>query len=249
MGKNLEVADSVLNDAEELALGGVLTHALPASLGTAEAPSRYTVLAAFNRPPLPREVTMIESAIGRMELAGAGYDSVTLTVAGRRLEIGDTNLDELKSGLATLVATMVHDASITAATQEAARRAGMTEENDRESRRADLISESASEVFFEQTPEARSSLIEAIERCYHNGEAAGQMWLHDLSIYLKGLPLDDPRLEALAARGPRQAVDDYLHAHAHPLASGLQPSAWLDAYLARPTTGNAQPLEGQPPTS
>ena len=115
--------------------------------------------------------------------------------------------------------------------------AGMTEANDRETRRADLIRESASEVFFERTPEARSSLVEAIERCYHSGEAAGQMWLHDLSAYLRALPLDDPRLEALAARGPRPAVDDYLLANAHPLASGLHPSGWLDAYLAGPTTG------------
>jgi hypothetical protein len=129
-----------------------LTDALPASLGTAGAPSRYTVLAPFNRQPLPPEITMIESEIGRLELTGAGYGSVTLTVANRRLEIGDTNLDELKSGLAALIATMLHDTSVAVAATEAARIADLTVENDRERRRTDLITESASQVVFEQMP-------------------------------------------------------------------------------------------------
>ena len=249
MGENREVADPVLTIDEELALGGVLTHALPPSLGTVGAPTRYTVLAAFNRQPLPREITMIESAVGRMELADAGYDSVTLTVAGRRLEIGDTNLDELKSGLAGLVANMVHDASVAVAAREATRVSDLTVANDSERRRSDLIGDSASAVVFEQTSEARSSLAEAIERCYYTGQAAGQMWLHDLSAYLQALPLDDPRLAGLAARGPVGAVDDYVHAHAQPLASDLDPSAWLDAYLARPTAGHADSPDGQPPHS
>jgi hypothetical protein len=246
MGENREATDPVQTIDEELALGGVLTHALPASLGTEGAPSRYTVLAAFNRQPLPREIAMIESAIGRMELADAGYEHVTLTVSGRRMEIADTNLDELKSGLSGLVANMVHDASIAVAAHEATRVADLTVANDRERRRSDLISDSASGVVFDQTPEVRSSLVEAIERCYYTGQAAGQMWLHDLSTYLQALPADDPRQAGLAARGPAGAVDDYLHAHAQPLASGLDASAWLDAYLARPTTGLAHAPEGGP---
>jgi hypothetical protein len=162
MGKNLESADSLLTDHEELALGGVLTHALPASLGTAGAPSRYTVMASFNRQPLLREITMIESEIGRLELTDAGYGSVTLTVAGRRLEIVDTNLEELKTGLAALVATTLHDASVAA--QEATRLADLSVENDREIRRTDLVTESASEVVFEQasTSELSGRVIPAV---------------------------------------------------------------------------------------
>lgn len=78
--------------------------------------------------------------------------------------------------------------------------------------------------------EVRDALVQAIERSYHSGATAGQIWLHDLSAYLQALPLDDHRLSELTDRYDANGVEDYLHQHAQPLVSHLNPSAWLDDY-------------------
>lgn len=139
---------SNLNAGEDLRLVGILAHALPVSLGTADAPERYTVPAVFDRAPLPREVALIEGSSAAAELADAGYPAVTLKVVDRRLEIGQTSIGELKSGLAGLIASILHDASVLVRDQNDARLADLTAFAEREARRSAMVLREAAEVSF-----------------------------------------------------------------------------------------------------
>jgi hypothetical protein len=78
--------------------------------------------------------------------------------------------------------------------------------------------------------ETPSVLISAIESRYSPGDAAGQLWLEELCFFLRGLPVTDPRLVRLAATGAGTA-DDYLRLDPRPIASHLNPSVWLDAFV------------------
>jgi hypothetical protein len=91
-------------DAATLGLGSVLVGSLPAALMTDHAPDRYTVEAVFTRRPERDEVTEILGSETRDFLAKAGYSTVELTVSDRRLEIANTNLEELRDGLAAVLA-------------------------------------------------------------------------------------------------------------------------------------------------
>lgn len=95
-----------------LGLGTVLVGSLPAALLTDHAPERYTVEAVFSRRPERDEVTEILGSETRDRLARAGYPTVELTVSDRRLEIANTNLEELRDGLAGVLANRL--AEITA---------------------------------------------------------------------------------------------------------------------------------------
>jgi hypothetical protein len=143
--------------ADALSLAGVLAHALPPELGTPAAPDRYTVPAVFSRHPLPREVEILEGADARDELARSGYASVTLKAVDLRLEIGNTTLDELESGLATVLGTMLRNVSLAVATVEADRLADLRLLNERELQRSEAVVERASRIGFEPRP----SVIEA----------------------------------------------------------------------------------------
>lgn len=98
-------------DAAALGLGSVLVGSLPAALLTDHAPDRYTVEAVFTRRPERDEVTQILGDETRDVVAGAGYPTVELTVSDRRLEIANTNLEELRDGLANLLAMRLADIS------------------------------------------------------------------------------------------------------------------------------------------
>lgn len=91
-----------------LGLSSVLAGSLPSSLGTAEAPDRYTVAAVFTRRPERAEIDRIVGDDTRDALTAAGYSTIQLAVSDRRLEIANTNLDELRSGLATWIADRLH---------------------------------------------------------------------------------------------------------------------------------------------
>lgn len=138
--------------ADVLGLSGVLAHALPTELGTATAPARYTVPAVFSRPPLAREVEILEGADAREELARAGYPSVTLKAVDRRLEIGNTTLEELESGLGTLLGTILRNVSLAVAATEAERLADLRLVREREQHRSDDIVERASRIDFAPRP-------------------------------------------------------------------------------------------------
>ena len=91
----------------DLGLSSVLTGSLPPTLGTPGAPERYRVDADFTRRPLPEEGDALASAEPHDALRAAGYPAVTLRVADRRLEIGNSNLEELENGLSTVLADLL----------------------------------------------------------------------------------------------------------------------------------------------
>ncbi len=94
-----------------LGLGSVLVGSLPSALMTDEAPDRYTVEAVFTRRPERDEVVEILGSETRDFLAKAGYPTVEVTVSDRRLEIANTNLEELRDGLATVLADRLAEIS------------------------------------------------------------------------------------------------------------------------------------------
>jgi hypothetical protein len=143
--------------ADVLGLSGVLAHALPTELGTSAAPARYMVPAVFSRPPLAREVEILEGADARDELARAGYPSVTLKAVDRRLEIGNTTLEELESGLGTLLGTILRNVSLAVAETEAERLADLRVVSERELHRSEEIVERASRIGFAPRPSVEAA--------------------------------------------------------------------------------------------
>ncbi|MDQ1084718.1 MULTISPECIES: hypothetical protein [Microbacterium] len=135
-----------------LGLTSVLPGSLPPRLGTLTAPNTYQVDAVFNRRPQAEEVTALHSPTTQQALSDAGYPSVTLRVSDRRLEIANTNLEELKSGLATFLAD--HLAAITAKIQKdhLTAHARLAAAAEAEASRADAIAREAGLITFEQTP-------------------------------------------------------------------------------------------------
>lgn len=94
-------------DTGLLGLGSVLVGSLPSALMTVDAPDRYTVEAVFTRRPEEDEVRGILADGTRRFLAEAGYPAVAVTVADRRLEIANTSLEELRDGLAHVLADRI----------------------------------------------------------------------------------------------------------------------------------------------
>lgn len=82
----------------------MLIASLPAALMTDEAPERYTVEAVFTRRPEQDEIAEILGSGTREYLTRAGYPAVEVAVSDRRLEIANTNLEELRDGLADVLA-------------------------------------------------------------------------------------------------------------------------------------------------
>lgn len=87
-----------------LGLDSVLVGSLPVGLMTEDPPARYTVEAVFTRRPGKEEIRDVLGGSTRELLAHAGYPDVVLTVSDRRLEIHNTTLEELRDGLAELIA-------------------------------------------------------------------------------------------------------------------------------------------------
>lgn len=134
-----------------LGLTSVLPGSLPPSLGTLTAPDIYQVDAVFNRRPQAEEVTALHSPATQQALSDAGYPSVTLRVSDRRLEIANTNLEELKSGLATFLADRL--AAITAQIQKERLSAQnrLAAAAEAEGSRADAIAHEAEQISFTRT--------------------------------------------------------------------------------------------------
>lgn len=94
-----------------LGLGSVLVGSLPATLMTDKAPNRYTVEAVFTRRPEQDEVIEILGCETRDSLTKAGYPNVEVAISDRRLEIANTNLEELRDGLASILADRLAEIS------------------------------------------------------------------------------------------------------------------------------------------
>ncbi|MBN9630960.1 MAG: hypothetical protein J0I18_10165 [Actinobacteria bacterium] len=133
---------------DELRVGAILAEALPVELLTAEAPDRYTVLAVFNRRPSRAEIDEIQGNTTRMSLTEAGHPTVELRVSDRRLEISNTNLEELAGGLATVIAQRLHVISVASAAVRKREESEMRKKTHRETDRAALIALAAAAVTF-----------------------------------------------------------------------------------------------------
>ena len=132
----------------ELEVGAILTDALPSTLLTPEAPERYTVSAVFTRRPSRAEIDAIHGNDTRAALTAAGYPTVELRVSDRRLEIANTNLEELNYGLAAAIAERLHDISLDTEAAHERFEAELLEKSQRETDRAALVALAAAAVTF-----------------------------------------------------------------------------------------------------
>ena len=105
---------------DSLHLTSVLASALPDTVGTAEEPATYTVPVVFSRQVTQRERKEIEDPAFVRSLPHAGPD-VLLAVSDRRLLIKNTNLAQLRQGLAADLAAGFRGVSVRAASEDAQR--------------------------------------------------------------------------------------------------------------------------------
>lgn len=92
-----------------LELGPVVVASLPSALFTEDAPDRYTVEAVFTRSPDREERDRIHGNETRAYLSIRGYSTVELRVADHWIQIANTNLEELRDGLAGVIARRLAD--------------------------------------------------------------------------------------------------------------------------------------------
>lgn len=137
-------------DAALLGLGSVLVGSLPATLLTDDAPERYTVEAVFTRRPDPDEIKEILGGDTRQFFGRAGYATVEVTVADRRLEIANTNLEELRDGLAGAISERLADISSGVRSRREAAAAQFQEAAEHEQERASAVAFLADSVVFER---------------------------------------------------------------------------------------------------
>ena len=138
----------------ELEVGAVLANALPATLLTPESPERYTVAAVFTRRPARTEIDAIHDNRTRDALSSAGYPTVELRVSDRRLEISNTNLEELTGGLAAAIAERLHVISMDTLAAHERFEAEVLEKSQREADRAALVALAAAAVTFARVDSA-----------------------------------------------------------------------------------------------
>lgn len=96
----------------DLHLLSILESGLPAELGTADEPATYTVPVVFSRQVSRDERARIEDPATARRLAeqiGATGPPLRLAVSDRRLLVENTNLDQLRDGLAAALAAMLRD--------------------------------------------------------------------------------------------------------------------------------------------
>lgn len=134
--------------SELLGLRSVLIGSLPATLMTDDAPDRYTVEAVFTRKTDRDEVAAIQGNETRAHLSARGYPTVELHVADRRLEIANTNLEELRDGLATVIADLLAEVSASLQAERGAAADRFQDASDREQARAAAVATLADSVAF-----------------------------------------------------------------------------------------------------
>ncbi|WP_449277388.1 hypothetical protein [Leucobacter sp. GX24907] len=141
----MDVSETPLN---ALGVGAVMIGSLPATLFSEQAPSKYVVEAVFTRRPEPGEIDGIHGDATTVFLADRGYAGVRLSVADRRLRIEETTLEELRDGLAAVIAERL--AAVSARVQlhhrESAARAEKQREFERD--RETAVRELAESVVF-----------------------------------------------------------------------------------------------------
>lgn len=135
-------------DAAALGLSAVLAGSLPASLMTDNAPDRYTVEAVFTRRPERGEIAGILGSETRDALVQAGFSTVEVTISDRRLLIANTNLEELRDGLASVLADRLAEISEGVRSKEAAAAVRNTDAAAGEQIRAAAVAALAESVVF-----------------------------------------------------------------------------------------------------
>ena len=136
---------------EPFAVDHILVNDLPSTLGTLEAPERYTVTAVFTRRPLPQELDLLAASDVDKRLSEAGYPTVTLRTADRRLLIDNTNLAELRDGLAHLIGSMLDEIGGRVATTRSAQAKDAAELAARAAERAHHVLSEVEKVDFSPT--------------------------------------------------------------------------------------------------
>lgn len=133
---------------EPFAVDHILTNDLPGTLGTVDAPERYTVTAVFTRRPLPLELEILAKPETQAILAQAGYPAVSLTTADRRLFITNTNLSDLRQGLALVIGRLLDEigSSVSKTRSDQARQAA--ELGQRAAERADRVASEVAQIDF-----------------------------------------------------------------------------------------------------
>ncbi len=112
-------------------------------------PPRYTVSAVFSRRVNPAEARLIQGPASHTRLDEAGYGHISLVIDDRRLEIVNTNLEELKAGLASVLGSLVREISEqTRLEQEKRDEAALTKSKSDDARRQD-IEEQAQGISFD----------------------------------------------------------------------------------------------------
>lgn len=153
MGGHL-AGDPALMNASQLDGDGafgvthVLVNELPATLGTPDAPDRYSVSAVFTRRPTPAELELLAAPAVETQLHDAGYAEAALRAVDRRLVIEHTNLAELSGGLAALVGEVLLDIGTRAGDQQRERDASSAARARDEAERAARILEAAKHIDF-----------------------------------------------------------------------------------------------------
>lgn len=140
-------------DVDLLGLGSVLVGSLPSTLLTDAAPDHYTVEAVFTRRPDPDEINEILGGDTRDFLARAGHPTVELTVSDRRLEIANTNLEELRDGLSGFIAQRLADISAGVRARREASAARFQHAAEHEQERAAAVAALAESVTFRVAPD------------------------------------------------------------------------------------------------
>lgn len=133
---------------ELLGLETVLVGSLPATLMTDDAPDRYTVEAVFTRKTDRDEVTAIQGSDTRAHLSAKGFPTVELHASDRRLEIANTNLEELRDGLAAVIAERLAEISTALQTERGIAADRFQAASDREQERAASVAALAESVTF-----------------------------------------------------------------------------------------------------
>lgn len=137
---------------ELLGLGSVLVGSLPATLMTDDAPDRYTVEAVFTRKTDRDEVAAIQGSDTRAHLSANGFPTVELHVADRRLEIANTNMEELRDGLAAVIAERLAQISAALIVERDITAHRFQDASDREQERAASVAALAESVAFTRRP-------------------------------------------------------------------------------------------------
>lgn len=138
----------------DLRLLSILESGLPAELGSADEPATYTVPAVFSRQVGRDERTRIEDPETARRLSRPGGETsagrgLRLVVSDRRLLIENTNLAQLRDGLAADLAAMLRElgSDLRAVRDEAA--AATQARSVEVQRRADLTHAAVADIRFE----------------------------------------------------------------------------------------------------